>query len=155
MGQSPPSSVVEEGLDNGMPFLQGNAEFGSLHPAPKWSCRRPQKICATGDVLLSVRAPVGALNVADQPYCIGRGLAAIRFTRADPAFGAHALRLYSVALRRVSQGTTFEAVGSKELLALQLWLPPVTEQRRIAEILDTLDEAIQMTEQLIAKLKLI
>lgn len=154
MGQSPSSTHVEDGLGAGLPFLQGNAEFGTRHPAPTLSCSQPRKTCSIGDVLISVRAPVGALNIADRVYCIGRGLAAISFGRADPVFGAHALRFYSAALRRVSQGTTFEAIGSKELLALKLWLPPLAEQRRIGEILDTLDEAIQKTEQLIAKLKL-
>jgi len=155
MGQSPPSEFVSDHADNsGVPFLQGNAEFTAKHPVARLRCSRPTKTCREGDALISVRAPVGALNLADRAYCIGRGLAAITFQKADPRFGFHALALYSRALRRVAQGTTFEAVGSAELRALDFPSCPLPEQRRIAEILDTLDEAIRKTEQLIEKLKL-
>jgi len=153
MGQSPPSEFICNELDNGLPFLQGNADFGSAHPRAKQSCRKPLKVCEPGDVLISVRAPVGAINVADRNYCIGRGLAAVRFMTANPAFGTHALRFVASDLRRVAQGTTFEAVGRRELSALQIWVPLLQEQRQIATILDTVDDAIHRTEQVIAKLK--
>ena len=65
MGQSPPSE--EYNSDQvGTPFLQGNAEFGSHHPAPKTYCPTAKKHASLGDILLSVRAPVGAINVANQ-----------------------------------------------------------------------------------------
>ena len=152
MGQSPPSKHVRE-LDRGLPFLQGNAEFGAIFPAAKLECDAPGKVCDAGDILISVRAPVGALNKADKSYCIGRGLAAVSFNNVDSGFGWHMLNYWSPRLRVVAQGTTFEAVGRKELQQLQIQLFSVHEQRRIAEILDTLDDAIQKTEQLIAKLK--
>ena len=63
-GQSPSSEIVSENLD-GFPFLQGNAEFGRMHPNPRLACETPSKSAMAGDILLSVRAPVGALNVAD------------------------------------------------------------------------------------------
>ena len=73
MGQSPPSE--EYNSDQiGTPFLQGNAEFGSYHPTPKIYCPTAKKHANPGDILLSVRAPVGAINVANQEYGIGRGL---------------------------------------------------------------------------------
>jgi type I restriction enzyme S subunit len=153
MGQSPPSEVVTDRQDAGIPFLQGNAEFTATHPVAKLWCHQPQKVCISGDVLISVRAPVGAINVADQDYCIGRGLAAVRFTGAEQGYGFHALKHHSPNLRRLAQGTTFEAIGRRELGALHLWLPPDVEQQRIAQILDTLDQAIGRTEQIIAKLK--
>ena len=152
MGQSPPSKHVRE-LDRGLPFLQGNAEFGAIFPAAKLECDAPGKVCDAGDILISVRAPVGALNKADKSYCIGRGLAAVSFNNVDSGFGWHMLNYWSPRLRVVAQGTTFEAVGRKELQQLQIQLFSVHEQRRIAEILDTLDDAIQKTEQLINKLK--
>lgn len=151
MGQSPPSAFVSE-REVGLAFLQGNAEFSDLHPQPKLWCRKPAKTAIAGDALISVRAPVGALNRADQDYCIGRGLAAIRFGTVDPNFGYHALGLYANALRRVAQGTTFEAVGGTELRQLEFPDAPAPEQRRIAAILDTIDEAIRRTEQVIGKL---
>ncbi len=152
MGQSPPSSTVAEGLDCGLAFLQGNSDFTALHPSPRQCCRLPSKTCEPGDILISVRAPVGAINVADRRYCIGRGLAAVHYIGADPKFGAHALRYFAPTLQRVAQGTTFAAIGRRQLEQLRIWLPPGAEQRVIAEILDTVDAAIRKTEAIIAKL---
>jgi len=76
MGQSPKSE--ECSLDEtGLPFLQGNAEFTSLHPIPKIYCNTANKFSKVNDILLSVRAPVGAMNISDRVYGIGRGLCAI------------------------------------------------------------------------------
>src|SRR4051812_6897336 len=77
MGQSPNSE--ECNLDgDGLPFLQGCGEFGGRSPIGKQYCRVPPKSALEGDILFSVRAPVGAINIADQPVGIGRGLCAIR-----------------------------------------------------------------------------
>src|ERR1700676_900166 len=84
-GQSPPSSDVRD-ISHGLPFLQGNAEFGNRHPFPRYECASPPKQAQIGDILLSVRAPVGALNVTDRPYGIGRGLASIRARGSDSQF---------------------------------------------------------------------
>jgi len=153
MGQSPPSEHVSEQSDAGLPFLQGNAGFSALHPHPQLWCKKPLKSANRGDILISVRAPVGAINLADQSYCIGRGLAAIRFLQSDPDYGYHAISFFSSGLRKVAQGTTFEAISSNELRKLGFPEAPRPEQRRIAEILDNLDEAIRKTEQVIAKLQ--
>src|SRR5262249_23781708 len=107
MGQSPPSEFVSEDEGSGLAFLQGNAEFTDLHPRARLWCRKPLKTAEFGDALISVRAPVGAINLADRAYCIGRGLAAVRFHKADHQFGYHAIAVRSQALRRVAQGTTF------------------------------------------------
>lgn len=152
MGQSPSSTTVTSTDSGGLPFLQGNAEFSERFPKAILRCQHPPKKCEVGDALISVRAPVGALNEADQVYCIGRGLAAVRFTGADARFGYHELAYFSSQLRRVAQGTTFEAVGRDDLLGLRFPLPPRAEQRRIAEILDTLDETIRSTTLVIEKL---
>jgi type I restriction enzyme S subunit len=151
MGQSPDSATVnDDGL--GTPFLQGCAEFGEMHPSNRLYCTRPNKSSRPGDILISVRAPVGDLNIADKAYCIGRGLAAIRFHSLDQRFGWHALIHCAPTLKRVSQGSTFEAIGRTELHNLHIPVVSPSEQRRIAAILDTLDAAIQATEALIAKL---
>ncbi len=152
MGQSPESSFVNDS-GSGVPFLQGNAEFGPVSPSNVLYCTRPKKLCRLGDVLISVRAPVGALNKADRVYCIGRGLAAVRFIGVLPRYGWHMLTYWATNLRTVSQGSTFEAVGKRELQNLQVFYPTLPEQRRIAEILDTADRAIGETEALISKLK--
>lgn len=153
MGQSPPSAYVSEGLDHGLPFLQGNAEFGQPYPQPIYSCAAPAKVGRAGSVLISVRAPVGAVNLADQDYCIGRGLAAILPRRYPATFVAAAVAKRSSELARVSQGTTFAAIGKRELHHLLVYSPKARTAEKIAEILDTLDAAIRGTEAVVAKLK--
>ena len=76
MGQSPDSSTYNT-TNIGLPFYQGNADFGELYPKTRIWCSEPQKIAEPENILLSVRAPIGALNIAKEKCCIGRGLAAI------------------------------------------------------------------------------
>lgn len=152
MGQSPDSRYVFDDPFVGYPFLQGNAEFGAIFPEAKFGCTRPAKVCATGDVLISVRAPVGAVNLADRDYCIGRGLAAIRAPNIKPSLMGELIARQSSNLRRVAQGTTFEAINRKDLQSLVLDLPPKDDLPVVAKILDTIDVAIAQTEAIIAKL---
>ncbi|NJK62108.1 MAG: hypothetical protein HC921_04945 [Synechococcaceae cyanobacterium SM2_3_1] len=77
MGQSTDSSDYNYDGE-GVPFLQGKAEFGSIYPKPLLYTQTANKFALKDDILLSVRAPVGDLNIADQEYGIGRGLCAIR-----------------------------------------------------------------------------
>jgi type I restriction enzyme S subunit len=152
MGQSPPGNSVAE-LGTGLPFLQGNAEFGVEHPAARFECNQAHRRAKPGDVLISVRAPVGALNVADRSYGVGRGLATVRFPDDDARYGYHVLRYAAPSLHRVSQGTTFAAVGRRELAKLAIPFPEGRERRQIARILDTLDDAIVATDRLIEKIR--
>ena len=149
MGQSPDSRFVFEDPYIGYPFLQGNAEFGVVSPSPKFGCVRPAKLVKKSDVLVSVRAPVGAVNIADRDYCIGRGLAGIRLSGIEPNLAAQLVQHQSADLRRVAQGTTFEAISKSDLQTLQLRLPPVAELPVIAQLLDTLDTAIHQTEAIV------
>ncbi|MGZ5001287.1 MAG: restriction endonuclease subunit S [Methylomonas sp.] len=153
MGQSPDSRYVFEDPDIGYPFLQGNAEFSATNPIPKFGCARPAKLAKTNDVLISVRAPVGAINIADRAYCIGRGLAAICVNGIKPSLAAHFISYQSPSLKRVAQGTTFEAISKNDLLDLNLRMPPDVELGPMAQIFDTLDTAIQKTEAIVEKLK--
>jgi len=155
MGQSPPSSVVVEG-DGGVPFLQGCAEFGPQYPRPHYSCLKPPKVCRKGDVLISVRAPVGIINKADREYCIGRGLAAVRLSDEFPeGYAWHLLSYWAPGLRRVAQGTTFEAINRDDLANLKVVNIAPEDRSVLVAILDAADQAIAKTETLIAKLKAI
>lgn len=76
MGQSPESDSYNENGE-GIPFFQGNADFGEKYPVTRVWCNSPQKMANKGDILISVRAPIGALNYAKEKCCIGRGLASL------------------------------------------------------------------------------
>lgn len=150
LGQSPDSRTYNE-TGNGFPFLQGNAEFGTRIPKHHLYCTAPNRLCEKGDILLSVRAPVGATNQADQTYAIGRGLAAIRFACEDQNYGWHALRHAVPRLDSLAQGSTFTAVSRKEIEELAIWFPDGDARQAIAAVLDTLDRAIEQTEALLVK----
>ncbi len=144
MGQSPPGETVLDWdggahMGDGLPFIQGNAEFGMTFPSPvKW-CIQPARTADTEDLLISVRAPVGETNRANQLLSIGRGLAAIRFTQSDKTFGWHAINYVKGSLERVAQGSTFTAISGDELRDLQIVLPSLPEKRAIAAVLDSID----------------
>ena len=111
------------------------------------------KMCKAGDILISVRAPVGAINIADRDYCIGRGLAAVRIEGMTSRLAAHVISAAAPALRRVAQGTTFEAINKADLASLMVKAPTSKDRAPLSQFLDTLDTTIRQTEAIIAKLK--
>lgn len=153
MGQSPSSSSCSEN-GAGIPFVQGNAEFGVRYPVPRLRCSAPKRVAEEGDFLLSVRAPVGELNQANQKLVIGRGLSAIRFPTFDQPFSWHSLNSAVYKLNRVAQGSTFAAVNHNDVESLEIpWFPEEAYRRNTSFVLDTIEEAIAKTEAVIAKLK--
>lgn len=137
-GQSPPSVEIDDFYGDGLPFLQGNGEFGSESPTPRNRCDSSRKRCRKGDLLISVRAPVGALNKADREYGIGRGLAAVRPTRAlDPAFAWWWLHAAMPHLRAAATGSTYEAVTAEEIGALRVPAWTLDVQQAISYFLST------------------
>lgn len=144
-GQSPQSETCNE-KGEGLPFLQGNADFTHKYPKPSSWCTAAIKTAKSGDTLISVRAPVGEVNRADRNYAIGRGLAAVRATNSNPDFLYHALQRWRWCLQRVAQGTTFDAVTARHFAQLYVAVPEVSEeQTTIASILDTVDTVIERT----------
>lgn len=157
MGQSPNSEDCNQD-QIGLPFLQGNAEFGAVYPMAKQYCPIPRKLAGKGDLLFSVRAPVGALNTADKVYGIGRGLCSIRSSEANcQKFIYWVLSTDINQLNAVSTGSTFEAVSVEQVSNLYLSLPHKSEQQTIAKFLDyetaKIDALIAKQEQLIELLK--
>lgn len=152
MGQSPPSSTYNKDGE-GLLFLQGKAEFGEIYPSPFVYCSKPIKIADTNDVLLSVRAPVGDVNIAPFRCCIGRGLSSIR-AKSDKLhylFLFYYLKFGSKRFESLSMGSTFKAIRKEEIENYKIPLPPPSEQQKIAEILSIVDHAIQKTNEVIAK----
>ncbi|WKA62937.1 restriction endonuclease subunit S [Pectobacterium aroidearum] len=157
MGQSPSSDDCNvEG--EGLAFLQGNAEFGKINPIEKQYCRVARKIANPGELLFSVRAPVGAINFADKKYGIGRGLCSIvASVTTKPSFLWWLLPTYKYQLDAIATGSTFEAVSAEQLGNLYLALPSISEQVQIAAFLEheteKIDNLIEKQQQLIELLK--
>ena len=135
LGQSPPSSAYNSD-DDGLPFFQGKAEFGSLYPTARVACNKPLKIAEMEDVLLSIRAPVGPTNLAPDRCCIGRGLAALRpECEMQSRYLLYAIRCIEHELSQRGTGTTFKAITGAVLRKVRFPIAPLNEQRRIvAEI---------------------
>lgn len=148
MGSSPPSEHYNESGE-GLPFFQGNADFGLKEPTPSTWCSSPQKVAQEGDLLISVRAPVGDLNIAGTECCIGRGVAAITGDSVDNGFLYYLLYIEQDRLGSYAQGSTFDSVNQSVLNGFPIPKPPLPEQRRIAAILSTVDEEIQQTDEII------
>lgn len=155
MGQSPDSSTYNKDK-KGIPFFQGNADFGLLHPVTRFYCFKPTKIAHKDDILLSVRAPIGAINIAEEDCCIGRGLAGL-----TPHGDVAMKYLYYVLLGKNAElnfkgtGCTFKAINKKSLGDTSFPLPPLKEQKRIADILDKAAELISLRKQQLEKLDLL
>jgi len=149
MGQSPSSSDCNDKGD-GIPFYQGNADFGSKNPVTRNWTTNPTKIAKAGDILMSVRAPVGEFNFADKQCCIGRGLCAFTAKpETDSLCLYFLLKALLPRLLRVQQGSTFQAVNRSDIDTFFLPLPPLPEQNKIAQILSTVDETIEKTDYII------
>jgi type I restriction enzyme S subunit len=145
MGQSPPSDTYNrEGL--GMPFLQGKMEFGRMYPSPTTYTTQPLKIAEPNDILISVRAPVGDVNIAPYKVCIGRGLAAIRFNpkTANHMFYFYYFQYIKKQLETLGKGSTFKAITKKDLEELLIPLPPIKEQEKVSGILTMIDKTIEL-----------
>lgn len=138
MGQSPKSSSYNED-GKGLPFYQGKAEFGDNYPIPvKW-CRKPGKIAEKGDILISVRAPVGPTNICQERSCIGRGLAAVRALGGmQTQYLRYWLSIKQLELEAKSTGTTFQAISGETLRSLGINIHPLPEQKRIVAKIESL-----------------
>jgi type I restriction enzyme S subunit len=158
MGQSPPSEIVNT-LGDGLPFLQGNADFGAEHPSVRTFCFSPPKTAEPLDILLSVRAPVGALNIADMKYGIGRGLCAMRpsMRYLEQKYCYYVLQIARLELDAIAKGSTYDAVSADDVSCLSISLPPVDAQRTIGLFLDRetkkIDALIAKKERLIELLQ--
>lgn len=155
MGQSPDSSGYnDEG--KGLPFYQGNADFGTLTPVTRLFCNNPTKIAHAGDILLSVRAPIGAVNIANQTCCIGRGLAALTAYRdVDVKFLYYAIKSKHGEFNAKGTGSTFKAINKKALYETRIPLPALAEQKNIANILDNVSNLISLCKKQIMQLDLL
>ena len=153
MGQSPPSSTYNSTGD-GLPFFQGKADFTSLYPVPSKWCTKPLRKASRNDILISVRAPVGDVNMSPGDCCIGRGLAALSCNSdTTPFFLFFFLLSDKEEIQRHGTGTTFQSINKKVFEKLTISLPPLPEQKKIAAVLLKIQRAIETQEKIIQSLR--
>jgi hypothetical protein len=157
MGNSPPGITYND-RGEGLPLINGPAEYGPRHPTPvKWTSA-PSRICKPGDILVCVRGnTTGRLCVADAEYCIGRGVAAIRGkdkTYSTP-FLEFVLRYHQdeILEKAAGGGSTFPNINKPQLEELEVPLPPFVEQQAITHVLRTVQRAKEATEKLTAAVR--
>ncbi len=157
MGQSPSSQYVSpEKSGNSLPFYQGNSEFdGKYLGMPKAYCSEPTRIAEANNILISVRAPVGAVSITKERASIGRGLAALSCTSCNSDFLFYYLLANEPRWGRIKQGSTFESVNKKEIHDFLIGTPKLEEQIHIASVLSCVDSAIQQTDEVITQARIL
>lgn len=124
MGQSPKGTSYNE-VGEGMFFFQGSTDFGWRFPVARQYTTEPSRIAEEDDILLSVRAPVGTLNIADTRCCIGRGLAAINSKVGANSYIFNVMQDFKKLFDMMnSVGTTFGSITKDDLYSLKLIYPP-------------------------------
>lgn len=143
-GQSPPSSTYNY-TGEGLPFFQGTADFHEKYPQPRvWCTSAKRKDALAGDILISVRAPVGTVNICNQRSIIGRGLAAIRPNSSTTSlYLYHVLKQNENNLKALSTGAIFKAITQETLKQFHIPLPQLNDQKRIAFLLESVEGLIQ------------
>jgi type I restriction enzyme S subunit len=139
-----PSGTSYNSTGEGVPLIAGAGDYGNRYPCSKKWTTEATRLTKPGDLIVCVRATIGDLNWADREYCLGRGVAGIR---PDPAklntnYLAQYLAFSKAALAKLGTGSTFPAIRRADLDTFPIPLPPLSEQKRIAEILDRA-EALQ------------
>ena len=143
MGQSPDGkSYNEDGI--GMVFYQGRAEFGSRFPTRRLFTTAPKRMAAKSDVLMSVRAPVGDLNVAFEFCCLGRGLAAIQSNSDTQSFILYTMFALKQTLNMFNgEGTVFGSINKNDMANLPVLIPADEVIHQFEELVRPMDAAIE------------
>jgi type I restriction enzyme S subunit len=123
MGQSPSSQYYNDKKE-GLPFHQGVTDFGRYFPSDRIYCTTENRIAGSGDILFSVRAPVGRINIADKRIIIGRGLAAIRSTTGNQTFLFWQLKELFQKEDLIGNGSIFKSVTKEDVHSINILRPP-------------------------------
>lgn len=147
MGQSPDSSSYnDKGI--GLPFFQGKSEFGKIYPTAKMYCTEPKKTAQPLDILMSVRAPVGDVNISNIDCCIGRGLCSIRCkNNINYKYIYYYLLTQKKVLESQSTGSTFKAINKSIVSELEIPLQDLDAQHKIVEVLEKAQELIDKRKE--------
>ena len=148
MGQSPKSDYYNN-HGEGLPFLQGNRTFGDLYPSFDTYTTAPIKIAEVGDVIMSVRAPVGDLNITPVKMCLGRGVCSIRSKNGNQPYLFYLMKHSVKDLISRESGTVFGSVNSKDISSLEVdYIESEDKQRTIASFLGSIDARIETNKQI-------
>lgn len=152
MGQSPDSKSYND-IEDGLYLIQGNADINNRQTNPRSWTNQPTKICNIGDIIMTVRAPVGAIAISKHNACIGRGVCAVK-PKSNSEFLYYFLVNYENRWKTYEQGSTFTAVNSSDIKNIKLVVPKsLSEQTAIAEILATADRELQLQKEKLAQLQ--
>lgn len=147
MGQSPPGETYNE-VAEGLPFYQGRADFGVRFPTRRVYCTAPSRMASTGDTLISVRAPVGDINMAIEDCAIGRGVAAARHKTGSRSYTYQFMHhLDDIFARFEAEGTVFGSIGKKDFHAIPCVVPPREVIVGFEGILSSVDSRIEFNER--------
>ena len=148
MGQSPKSEFYNENFE-GMPFLQGNKTFGDKYPSFELYTTSIKKVAEKSSVLMSVRAPVGDLNIAKEDICIGRGVCGLQMKKGDNEFLYYLLKANISHLINKESGTVFGSINKNDIETFEVTLPEDSEdQMKILTILRNIDKKIEICKDL-------
>ncbi len=153
-GQSPPSKYYNE-TGEGLPFYQGKTDFGETNPTPRVWCTNPARVAEPGDILMSVRAPVGPVNLASEQSCIGRGIGAIRAQKGiSQEYLYYYFKLTENRTSSKATGAVFKAISKAELKKLPIRIPKLeSDQTHIAALLRHCEQLIRWREESIELLE--
>ena len=142
MGQSPAGESLNAG-EKGMEFFQGSTDFGWRFPTVRQYTTQPARMAKRNDILLSVRAPVGDLNVAHIDCCIGRGLAALNSKDGFDGFLFYVMQYFKTVFdRRNSEGTTFGSITKDDLHSLPLAYPTTELLRKYDKVVSGYNQMV-------------
>ena len=148
MGQSPKSEFYNL-VGEGVPFLQGNRTFGKKFPSFDTYTTKVTKIAKKNDVIMSVRAPIGDLNLATTDICLGRGVCSLRMNNGNYEFLFYLLKYYSKQLINNGNGTVFTSINRNEIYNLEINIPNNEFiQKKISKILSDIDNKIELNNKI-------
>ena len=146
MGQSPPGSTYNED-ENGVLFYQGRKDFGFRYPTRRVYCTAPKRFAEKGDTLVSVRAPVGDINMVKEKCCIGRGVAAIRHKTESRSYTYYTMQsLQKIFSRYEAEGTVFGSINKRDFQTLSQLSPPNEIIEVFERLVYPLDQSIENNE---------
>lgn len=147
MGQSPKGETYNTD-GNGMPFLQGRKTFGRIYPTIDTWTTNPIKTANKDEILMSVRAPVGDMNFANQEICIGRGLCSINAQNGRNKYLYYMLLNSMNTLKQKSTGTVFDSINRNDLENLEINFHSEEEQEKIENLLGNIDAKIELNNEI-------